>query len=86
MKCYKGIVEFPEICFTEPGKYNYTIRETTQTNQRWVTDDRIYRAIITVTENKNGSLTAVVEYPDGFPAFVNRYCPPVCCCKKKHEK
>ncbi|MCL2694442.1 MAG: hypothetical protein FWE60_05000 [Oscillospiraceae bacterium] len=84
MKCGKGTVEFPEICFTEPGKYTYTIRETTQTNECWLTDNREYRVVVTIAENSNGCLTAVVEYLDGVPEFVNRYCPPRvinCCCE-----
>jgi pilin isopeptide linkage protein len=81
MKCYTGSIEFPEICFTEPGKYVYTIRETTESNQCWLIDDREYRVIITVAENNHNCLTAVVEYPDGLPKFINRYCPPKRCCK-----
>jgi len=83
MKCYEGAVEFPEICFTEPGKYTYTIREITKPNKCWLTDSNEFRVIVTVAENKNGCLTAVVEYLDGIPEFTNIYCPPYtekCCC------
>jgi pilin isopeptide linkage protein len=80
MKCQKSIVEFPEICFTEPGKYNFTIRELSESDNCWFTDTREYRVTVTVTENENGCLNAVVEYLDGHPEFVNEYCPPICCC------
>lgn len=74
MKCYKSIVEFPELCFTKPGKYNFTIRETSESDDYWLIDLREYRVIITVTE-KDGILTADAEYPDGNPEFTNCYCP-----------
>jgi pilin isopeptide linkage protein len=79
MKCYKSIIEFPKLCFTKPGKYNYTIRETSQSDRCWLTDNREYRLIITVSENENGCLTASVEFPEGLPEFVNRYCPVEYC-------
>jgi pilin isopeptide linkage protein len=80
MKCCTGTIEFPEICYTEPGKHTYTIREISQPNPCWLTDKREYRVVVTVSESNNGCLSAVVEYLDGHPKFVNRYCPPKCCC------
>jgi len=80
MKCCKGTIEFPEICFTEPGRYTYTIREITQPDKCWITDISEFRVTVTVAENSNGCLNAVIEYLDGAPEFVNRYCPP---CTKK---
>jgi pilin isopeptide linkage protein len=75
MKHYKGAVEFPAIRFTESGRYVFTIREISEPDDYWFTDFNEYRAVVTVTE-KNGSLTAAIEYPDGKPEFVNCYCPP----------
>jgi pilin isopeptide linkage protein len=80
MKCFKGVVEFPKLCFTAPGEYRYTIRELTESNRCWLTDNRVYHVIITITENRDGRLEAEVKYPCGEPKFVNRYCPPECCC------
>ena len=75
MKCNN--INFPALTFTAPGIYSYTIEELTPSDANWTTDDRVYRAIVTVTENSDGTLNASVDYPDGFPKFVNiHYCPP----------
>ncbi|MCL2355481.1 MAG: hypothetical protein FWC68_06480 [Oscillospiraceae bacterium] len=88
-KCHRGNVKFPELCYTEPGVHTYVIRETTSSNKYWKTDCREYRAIVTVTMDSNGKLIADVNYPDGFPEFINEYKDPKCrprpcsciCCK-----
>ena len=71
-------INFPELTFTSPGVYSYTVKELTPSNGRWITDNRIYRVVITVTKNEDGTLCASLDYPDGFPKFVNEYrdCPP----------
>ncbi|MCL2499665.1 MAG: hypothetical protein FWE90_04920 [Defluviitaleaceae bacterium] len=75
MKCQN--INFPALTFTSPGVYTYTVRELTPSDAEWETDGRVYRAVVTVTENDDGNLEAHVDYPDGFPEFVNGYaCPP----------
>ena len=71
-------INFPELTFTSPGVYSYTVKELTPSSGRWITDSRVYRVIITVTKNGDGTLAASLDYPDGFPRFVNEYydCPP----------
>ena len=77
MKCQN--INFPALTFTSPGVYSYTIKELTPSDANWKTDNRIYRAVVTVKDNGNGILEASVDYPDGFPKFVNkRRCK---CCK-----
>ena len=82
MNCCNNI-NFPELTFTSSGVYNYTIRELTPLDREWDTDSRVYRAVVTVTENSDGKLTASVQYPDGFPMFVNirKKYPPCDKCK-----
>jgi len=75
VKCQN--INFPALTFTTPGVYSYTIKELTPSDVNWRTDNRVYRAIVTVTENEKGALEAHLDYPDGFPKFVNRStCPP----------
>ena len=65
-------INFPALEFTAPGVYSYTIKELTPSNRQWETDSRVYRVIITVTDNGEGLLVASLDYPDGFPKFVNK--------------
>ena len=90
MKCSYNNINFPEITFTSPGVYSYTIKELTPSDDKWKTDSRIYRVVVTVTDNGDGTLAASLDYPDGFPGFVNIYCsspppppPGVCECFDK---
>jgi|GEM_PF-2019009 len=69
-----GDVSFAPITFTEPGVYEYAIRELTQSGSGWTTDPHIYRVIVTVTD-QDGELVAEVSYPDGTPDFMNTYEP-----------
>ena len=75
---YHDTINFPELTFASPGIYSYTVKELTPSDGKWKTDNRVYRVIVTVTENADGILTACLDYPDGFPKFVNNYklCPP----------
>jgi len=70
MKCRN--INFPAQTYSSPGIYSYTIKELTPSDEKWQTDNRIYRAVVTVTDNGDGTLDAQVDYPDGFPEFVNR--------------
>ena len=69
-------INFPELTFTSPGIYSYTIKELTPSDDRWETDDRVFRVVVTVTDNGDGTLVASLDYPDGFPKFINKYCGP----------
>jgi len=78
VKCHN--INFPALEFTTPGVYSYTIEELTPSDEYWETDNRVYRAVVTVTQNEDGTLEARVDYPDGFPKFENRHiCPPPPC-------
>jgi len=78
MKCKN--INFPALEFTSPGIYSYTVKELTPSDIYWKTDDSVYRVIVTVTDKGDGTLEANVDYPDGFPKFVNiHYCPPPPC-------
>ena len=62
------------------------MKELTPSDEKWETDSRVYRVVVTVTDNGDGTLAASLDYPDGFPKFVNTYCyppppPPIDVCK-----
>jgi len=68
----KNNINFPVLEFTSPGVYSYTMKELTPSNRQWETDSRTYRVIVTVADNGEGLLVASLDYPDGFPTFVNK--------------
>ncbi len=78
-----GQITFPALSFDQAGAYPYTIRELNASGNGWVTDTRIFSAIITVAVSEQGQLIATVNYPGGFPAFVNRYCQQACRCRPR---
>lgn len=71
----KGLVEFDEIEYTEPGVYYYTIKELSASGQGWTTDSNTFQVVVTITDDGEGNLIPSVEYPDGFPEFTNSYAP-----------
>ena len=68
-----GLFQFPELVFTAAGVYEYTLQELTPSGGGWIKDDSIIRVIVTVIDDGHGNLLATVNYPDGFPSFVNTY-------------
>jgi pilin isopeptide linkage protein len=70
-----GTIIFPALTFPEADVYTYTIRERNPSGCGWTTDTRVYPVIVTVTENEQGGLQAVADYPNGLPTFINRYTP-----------
>jgi pilin isopeptide linkage protein len=76
--CVLGNVKF-DLSYDAAGVYNYKVKEISSSGGGWTTDIRVYNVTVTVTDDGNGSLTAVVSYPDGSPQpdgrpeFVNTY-------------
>jgi len=68
-----GAFQFPDLTFDEPGTYEYTLRELTESGDGWTTDDKVIKVIVTVIDDGHGNFVATVEYPDGFPSFTNVY-------------
>ncbi|MDR3051255.1 MAG: hypothetical protein LBU67_05985, partial [Oscillospiraceae bacterium] len=68
-----GKIVFPEIVFMQPGTFAYTVREISQEGNGWITDPTAYTAIVTVTPNGAGQLSADVQYQGGAPIFTNTY-------------
>ena len=66
-------ITFPELTFTSPGIYSYTIKELAPPGEGWTSDGRVYRVLIKVTDTGGGNLSASLYYPDGAPEFVNTY-------------
>jgi len=81
-----GDIIFPELTFERPGVHTYTIREVSKPCGCWILDRRHYRVIVTVHECQQGKLIATVNYPDGLPVFVNKYCPDPCRCFNPGDK
>ncbi|MCL1832576.1 MAG: hypothetical protein FWG45_06685 [Oscillospiraceae bacterium] len=80
MKKCKSEIVLSELCFAKTGKYRFVIREKpNKCCKCWRSDCREYRIVVTVTKDAHGNLVADVSYPDGFPEFVNCFCPPRCC-------
>jgi pilin isopeptide linkage protein len=67
-----GVVTFPQLQYNLPGTFNYTVRELTPLGSGWITDESIFPATVTVTD-ENGILRSEVNYPEGEPSFVNTY-------------
>ena len=68
-----GLVKFPELTFTEPGTFEFTLRELTPSGGGWTTDHRTFKVVVTVVPDGLGHLIATVTYPDGFPTFVDTF-------------
>ena len=68
-----GAFQFPDLTYDQPGIYEYTLKELTESGDGWTTDDSIIRLIVTVIDDGHGNLIATIEYPDGFPSFTNIY-------------
>ncbi len=62
--------------FTTAGTHTYIITEEPGQDANVVYSDARFTVKVTVTETADGQLEAAVEYPDGAPAFVNRYEKP----------
>ena len=75
---YSYDINFPELTFTSPGEYTYTLKELTPSSATWKTDKKTYRVVVNVTEGEDGKLVASLAYPDGLPKFTNKHrdCPP----------
>ena len=66
-----GQIKFNPIEFTQTGTHYYRVIETSENGEGWITDNRRFDVIVTVTE-ENNQLSATVEYPDGqIPNFNN---------------
>ena len=84
-----GNVEFTEIEFTEEGTFTYTITEDSGSLGGVTYDNTVYKAVVVVTDNKQGKLEAALSYfkvttsdegetvevPVAGPEFKNKYVP-----------
>lgn len=66
-----GLIEFPEMTLNTLGDFRYTIKELTDDGNGWVTDHTEIEVIVHVTDDQYGNYHATLEYPQGFPTFVN---------------
>lgn len=60
--------------FEEAGTYHYVMSEQDYADDRITKDEKTYDVTVTVTDNLDGTMTAVVTYADGqAPTFVNTF-------------
>lgn len=68
-----GDITFPAIDYTEAGEHDYAIKEVEGTDPTIVYDGKTVKVRVSVTDNKNGTLSAAATY-DGekaVPTFTN---------------
>lgn len=68
-----GDITFPAIYYTEAGEHDYTIKEVEGADPTIVYDGKTVKVHVSVTDNKNGTLSAAATY-DGekaVPTFTN---------------
>ena len=72
-----GMVVFPAIQYGEAGTYQYTIAEVKGDESDVTYDESEYAVTVTVEDNGEGSLVAMVAYEGGnAPVFTNTYNAP----------
>ena len=64
-------IVFEALKFDQAGTFEFTVKELSKSGGGWITDSREYRVKIIVKDDGHGNLIAVVEYPEGFPKFVD---------------
>ncbi len=70
-----GNLIFPELIFTEPGEYTYTVREVIGEDQHIAYDQTVFTFTVTVTQDAQGVLHATVDYHGKPVDFQNVYTP-----------
>jgi len=70
-----GYILFSAIPYTvdDVGVHNYTIIETSLSENGWTVDSTRFNVTVTVTENADGTITATPDYSDEDIEFVNTY-------------
>lgn len=68
-----GDITFPAIDYTEAGEHDYAIKEVEGTDPTIVYDGKTVKVHVSVTDNKNGTLSAAATYDGeaGVPTFTN---------------
>ncbi|NLC39998.1 MAG: hypothetical protein GX763_03655, partial [Clostridiaceae bacterium] len=69
-----GQIIFDEITYDTLGEHAYTIREIKGSQGGVAYDETVFEVHVTVTDDREGNLTAVVEYPEEVE-FNNTYVP-----------
>lgn len=72
----EGQVIFDEITYKKAGNYNYTIREVEGKQVGVTYDDTVHKVNVSVTDDREGTLTAKIQYADKLLEFNNIYITP----------
>ncbi|MBR1758230.1 MAG: Cna B-type domain-containing protein [Lachnospiraceae bacterium] len=70
-----GNVKFSDLTFTAPGVYKYTITETAGDNKNITYSSEVINVTITVTDDTDGTMTAVITYDPENNIITNTYTP-----------
>lgn len=71
-----GTLVFTKLYYTKAGTHTLTVRENSGAQSNGIVyDDSVFTAVVTVTDDGQGSLQADVAYPDGAIQFKNQYIP-----------
>ena len=68
-----GNIKFNEIKYTKAGIYNYEIREVKGNLEGITYDEKVFDIVVNVTDDGNGNLVAVANYPENGVIFTNSY-------------
>ena len=69
-----GTILFQDLPFSKAGTYVYDLYELAGGDERTTYDETVYTVTVIVTDNGDGTLSAVVEYSET-PVFHNAYTP-----------
>ncbi len=68
-----GTIVFGEITFSQPGTYEYTVKETAGSQTYYEYSEDTYTVTVTVTDNRDGTLSSVVRGDGSGAVFTNTY-------------
>ena len=72
-----GSITFPELHYTKPGTYTYTVTEVSGNAKGITYDTSAKKVTVTVTKNADGELVSEVDYGEaGKIVFTNKYKKP----------
>ncbi len=72
-----GKIQFKDINYNKAGSYNYKIKEVKGALEGITYDEKVFDVTVIVTDDEEGKLVAIVNYPEEGIVFTNKYEPKV---------